>query len=70
MRGAFRVPAPDAIRRPPRRIYSSTLIRTFWISAIVTLYTGYDYFRAGLKHIAVTWPWLGPGEAVSAPATR
>jgi cardiolipin synthase len=22
-----------------------------WASAIVTLYTGYDYFRAGLKHI-------------------
>ncbi|KAB2871344.1 MAG: CDP-diacylglycerol--glycerol-3-phosphate 3-phosphatidyltransferase [Bauldia sp.] len=22
-----------------------------WVSAIVTLYTGYDYFRAGLKHI-------------------
>ena len=22
-----------------------------WIAAIVTLYTGYDYFRAGLKHI-------------------
>jgi len=22
-----------------------------WISAIVTLYTGYDYFRAGAKHI-------------------
>ncbi len=22
-----------------------------WISAIVTLYTGYDYFRAGLKHV-------------------
>ncbi|CAN0653293.1 CDP-diacylglycerol--glycerol-3-phosphate 3-phosphatidyltransferase [Nitratireductor aquimarinus] len=22
-----------------------------WISAVVTLYTGYDYFRAGLKHI-------------------
>lgn len=22
-----------------------------WLSAIVTLYTGYDYFRAGLKHI-------------------
>lgn len=21
-----------------------------WISAIVTLYTGYDYFRAGMKH--------------------
>jgi cardiolipin synthase len=23
----------------------------FWIAAIVTLYTGYDYFRAGLKHL-------------------
>lgn len=22
-----------------------------WISAVVTLYTGYDYFRAGLKHV-------------------
>jgi cardiolipin synthase len=23
----------------------------FWAAAIVTLYTGYDYFRAGLKHL-------------------
>lgn len=22
-----------------------------WIAALVTLYTGYDYFRAGLRHI-------------------
>jgi cardiolipin synthase len=22
-----------------------------WISALVTLYTGYDYFRAGIRHI-------------------
>ena len=22
-----------------------------WISAVVTLYTGYDYFRAGLRHM-------------------
>ena len=22
-----------------------------WIAAILTMYTGYDYFRAGLKHI-------------------
>jgi len=22
-----------------------------WISAIVTLYTGYDYFRAGIRHV-------------------
>ena len=25
----------------------------FWAAAIVTLYTGYDYFRAGLKHLVV-----------------
>lgn len=24
-----------------------------WISALVTLYTGYDYFRAGLRHLLV-----------------
>ncbi|MFD2236059.1 CDP-diacylglycerol--glycerol-3-phosphate 3-phosphatidyltransferase [Aureimonas populi] len=24
-----------------------------WVSALVTLYTGYDYFRAGLRHIDV-----------------
>ncbi len=23
----------------------------FWVAALVTLYTGYDYFRAGLKHL-------------------
>lgn len=26
-------------------------ITLLWVSAIVTLYTGWDYFRAGLKHI-------------------
>jgi len=26
-------------------------ITLLWISAIVTLYTGYDYFKAGLKHV-------------------
>lgn len=30
---------------------TQTGIALLWISAIVTLYTGYDYFRAGLKHI-------------------
>ncbi|MGH6925295.1 MAG: CDP-diacylglycerol--glycerol-3-phosphate 3-phosphatidyltransferase [Propylenella sp.] len=24
----------------------------FWATAIVTLYTGYDYFRAGLRHLS------------------
>jgi cardiolipin synthase len=23
----------------------------FWATAIVTLYTGFDYFRAGLRHL-------------------
>ncbi|KXF77742.1 CDP-diacylglycerol--glycerol-3-phosphate 3-phosphatidyltransferase [Paramesorhizobium deserti] len=26
-------------------------ITLLWISALVTLYTGWDYFRAGLKHV-------------------
>jgi len=30
---------------------TDTGIVLLWISAIITLYTGYDYFRAGLKHI-------------------
>ena len=30
---------------------TETGIVLLWISAVVTLYTGYDYFRAGLKHI-------------------
>ncbi|WP_187970389.1 CDP-diacylglycerol--glycerol-3-phosphate 3-phosphatidyltransferase [Aquibium microcysteis] len=27
-------------------------ITLLWLSALVTLYTGWDYFRAGMKHIA------------------
>ena len=30
---------------------TETGIVLLWISALVTLYTGYDYFRAGVKHI-------------------
>jgi len=30
---------------------TETGLALLWISAIVTLYTGYDYFRAGLKHV-------------------
>lgn len=26
-------------------------IALLWIAALITLYTGYDYFRAGLKHV-------------------
>ena len=27
-----------------------------WISALITVYTGYDYFRAGLRHLMGTEP--------------
>ena len=30
---------------------TETGIMLLWVSALVTLYTGYDYFRAGVKHI-------------------
>jgi cardiolipin synthase len=26
-------------------------IGLLWIAALITIYTGYDYFRAGLKHV-------------------
>lgn len=26
-------------------------ITLLWVAAIITLYTGYDYFRAGIKHV-------------------
>lgn len=30
---------------------TETGIILLWIAAIITLYTGYDYFRAGIKHV-------------------
>jgi cardiolipin synthase len=32
-------------------IVTKTGLVLLWISAIVTLYTGYDYFRAGVRHL-------------------
>ena len=26
-------------------------ITLLWVAALITMYTGYDYFRVGLKHI-------------------
>ena len=40
-------PAGDKIFPFP----TETGLVLLWIAAVVTLYTGYDYFRAGLKHI-------------------
>jgi cardiolipin synthase (CMP-forming) len=32
-------------------VITSIGLSLLWLSAIVTLYTGYDYFRAGLRHV-------------------
>jgi cardiolipin synthase len=40
-------PAGDTIF--PYTTYVGLLL--LWISALVTLYTGYDYFRAGIRHL-------------------
>jgi len=32
-------------------IATGTGIAMLWVAALITMYTGYDYFRAGLKHI-------------------
>ena len=40
-------PAGEAILPMSRQIGLTLL----WMAALVTLYTGYDYFRAGLKHV-------------------
>jgi cardiolipin synthase len=33
------------------RIITELGIGLLWISALVTLYTGWDYFRAGIRHL-------------------
>ena len=33
---------------PPTTITGLVLL---WVAALLTIYTGYDYFRAGLKHV-------------------
>jgi cardiolipin synthase len=30
---------------------TQTGIGLLWIAAALTLYTGYDYFRAGIRHV-------------------
>jgi cardiolipin synthase len=33
-----------------------------WIAAVLTLITGYDYLRTGLRHMAEDKPTAGGGE--------
>jgi len=45
-------PAGDKVLPFPEIGLSTAIgLALLWISALVTLYTGYDYFKAGLKHI-------------------
>lgn len=37
--------------RPDTMIVTNIGLALLWLSALVTLYTGYDYFRAGLRHV-------------------
>lgn len=46
---AFLLAGPAGDRIVP--FVTETGIFLLWVSALVTLYTGYDYFRAGLRHI-------------------
>jgi cardiolipin synthase len=45
----FLLAGPAGDRIFPYTTYVGLLL--LWISALVTLYTGYDYFRAGLQHL-------------------
>jgi cardiolipin synthase len=45
----FLVAGPAGDRVLP--ITTDTGLALLWASALLTLYTGYDYFRAGLKHV-------------------
>ena len=35
----------------PTRVITEVGIGLLWLSALVTLYTGWDYFRAGVRHL-------------------
>ena len=45
----FLLAGPAGDRIFPYTTYIGLLL--LWISALVTLYTGYDYFRAGIQHL-------------------
>jgi cardiolipin synthase len=32
-------------------LFSYVGLLLLWISALITVYTGYDYFRAGVRHL-------------------
>jgi phosphatidylglycerophosphate synthase len=52
---AHRLPARRPGRRQDRPATGLQIgLVLLWIAALLTLYTGWDYFRAGMKHISWT----------------
>ena len=49
--GGDRIPAGRRGRRQIVPVVTQTGLLLLWISAIVTIYTGWDYFRAGIHHL-------------------
>jgi cardiolipin synthase len=43
--------AGDALLPLPIPVVSQTGLSLLWLSALLTLYTGWDYFRAGVQHL-------------------
>jgi cardiolipin synthase len=41
----------DLIQNRAMSLVSDVGIGLLWLSAVLTLYTGYDYFRAGIRHL-------------------
>jgi cardiolipin synthase len=50
----FLLAGPAGDRIFPYTTYIGLLL--LWVSALVTLYTGYDYFRAGIRHLLAEDP--------------
>jgi cardiolipin synthase (CMP-forming) len=45
----FLLAGPAGEKALPYTIEIGTAL--LWVAAVLTIYTGYDYFRAGLKHV-------------------
>jgi cardiolipin synthase len=43
--------AASALMKQEVLVITNIGLALLWLSALVTLYTGYDYMRAGLRHI-------------------
>ena len=51
--GSIEVPSPDLVINQSNKtlVITNIGLALLWLSALVTLYTGWDYMRAGLRHM-------------------